>query len=105
MKRPDPPEHFSPEAKALYRSLADERRLWARPSDLALLRNCIEQFERAEECRLKIASEGLSIEDRFKQPKPNPAVIAERQARLAYAKLQRDLPFRQTWEKPEPEEA
>jgi P27 family predicted phage terminase small subunit len=94
MRQIEPPDHFSESGKALYRSIARGRNLWDE-RDMMLLRNAIEQWERAEQCRLRIATEGLTVKDRFKQDKPNPAVIAERQARLAFAKLEMDLPWRQ----------
>lgn len=48
-------------------------------------------FDRAEEARVILAETGLTYLDRFGAPKARPEVAVERDARIAFARLLREL--------------
>jgi hypothetical protein len=48
-------------------------------------------FDRAEQAREILAREGLTFEDRFGCPHARPEVAVERDSRLAFARLIREL--------------
>ena len=50
-----------------------------------------EAWDRGQEAREKIATEGLTIRDRFAQLRPHPAVAIERDSRIAFARLVREV--------------
>lgn len=58
---------------------------------LALLLQACTMLDRAEAAAATIAVEGLTQRDRFGQLKPHPCVEVERQSRLAFARLRREL--------------
>ena len=56
-----------------------------------LLTLASEAFDRAVAARKIIARRGLTFKDRWGQPKPRPEVAIERDARIAFARLLREL--------------
>jgi phage terminase small subunit len=58
---------------------------------LELLRRLCEAMDRADEARALLAADGLTTVDRYGQVKPHPAVNIERDARIAIARLIREL--------------
>src|SRR6266700_6391667 len=56
-----------------------------------LLTLAAEAFDRAVQAREVIARKGMTFRDRFGQPKPRPEVAIERDARIAFARLLREL--------------
>ncbi len=86
---PAAPSHISGRAKGLWRALVKEFALEAH--QLELLRRACEASDRADEARELLAGDGLTTVDRYGQVKPHPAVNIERDARLAEARLIREL--------------
>src|SRR5256885_16891262 len=56
-----------------------------------LLTLACEAYDTAVTARKVIATKGLTFKDRFGQPKPRPEVAIERDARIAFARLLREL--------------
>lgn len=93
------PKHFSREAKAWYADVVSSYVLDAH--HLKLLRLACEAWDRIQEARAAIAEHGTTYLDRFKQPKARPEVAIERDGRLAFARLVRELALDES----EPEES
>ena len=58
---------------------------------LKLLQLAAEALDRVTEARAIIDKAGIVIEDRFGAPRTHPAVAIERDSRIAYARLLREL--------------
>ena len=86
---PRAPSHLSTESKAWWRSAVREYHL--ENHHLKLLRLACEAWDRANAARLAIKREGMTYTDRFGAPRKHPAVNIEEQARLAFARLVREL--------------
>lgn len=84
-----PPEHLSAAAGALWRLVLDEYELT--PVDVEVLRLALEALDRADEARRLVDADGAVVLDRFGQHRVHPGVAVERDARLAYARLVRQL--------------
>lgn len=56
-----------------------------------LLTLAAQAWDRAEEAREALAEHGTTYTDRFGQPRARPEVAIERDARLAFARLLREL--------------
>lgn len=56
-----------------------------------LLTAAAEAWDRLQEARERIAVDGAYIEDRFGQVRPHPALAIERDSRIAFARLVREL--------------
>ena len=58
---------------------------------LKLLTLAAESWDRCQQAREALASGGLIFKDRFEQPHARPEVAIERDSRLAFARLLREL--------------
>jgi len=58
---------------------------------LRLLQAACEAWDRMTQARQEVATDGLTYVDPKGQRRPNPAVAIERDARIAFARLVRDL--------------
>src|SRR5713101_3864552 len=56
-----------------------------------LLTLAAEAFDRAVQARKILDRKGLTFRDRFGQPKPRPELTVERDSRIAFARLLREL--------------
>ena len=100
------PEEDPPAPVHLARSAA----LWASicaafvldPHQLELLLRLCEAADLADKAREQVAAEGLTTTDRYSQVKAHPAVNIERDARLAVARLMRELRLEDPPEEPRP---
>lgn len=86
---PVPPDHLTERAQKLWADTVDAFSLASH--QLELLRRLCEASDRADEARELLAADGLTVVDRYGQVKPHPAVNIERDARLAEARLIREL--------------
>lgn len=78
---------------------APQKRLWLHVAgtwdleqhQLRLLTLMCEALDRGEQAREAVKSDGAYLPDRFGQLKPHPALAVERDARIAVARLAREL--------------
>jgi hypothetical protein len=56
-----------------------------------LLTAAAEAWDRCQEARVALAGVGTTYQDRFGQPKSRPEVAIERDSRIAFARLLREL--------------
>lgn len=83
------PTHLEKETKLWWSEVAADYEL--EPHHLRTLTLACEQWDRAQAARKLIKKEGITITDRFGQPKPHPAVAIARDASIAFARLMREL--------------
>ena len=88
MSDPKPPRHLSSEAKRLWRSIVNDYQLEDRHKVLLTL--ACEALDRLREAQATITAEGAYIEGRYGR-KSHPAIAVERDSRLAFARLAREL--------------
>ena len=89
MRRVKAPEHLSEATQRWWRSVYKEYEL--QPHHIKLLTLAAEALDRAEEARLALQEQGVTFLDRFGQPKASPMVAIERDSRIAFARLLREL--------------
>ena len=91
-KRPDlppAPKHLSREAAEWWTALVVEYELELH--HLKLLRAACECWDRLQGARAIVSKEGITVEDRHGVPRKHPACGVEEQARVAFARLVREL--------------
>ncbi len=86
---PQAPSHLESATAAWWRSVVTTWEL--DEHHVRLLTLAAEAFDRAVQARKVIARKGMTFRDRFGQPKPRPEVAIERDARIAFARLLREL--------------
>jgi P27 family predicted phage terminase small subunit len=86
---PPPPAHLSPSAAQWWRTTLD--RYVLQEHHLRLLQLACEAWDRAQKAREQLEQEGLTVEGREGGIRPHPCVAIERDARLAVARLVREL--------------
>ncbi len=84
-KPPDPPPHLSKKMKEFWRGVFELKNL--QPYQVLILVKACEAYDRAEQARRILKEEGLTYEDRFKQPRSRPEVAIERDGKALFAKL------------------
>ena len=84
-----PPQHLSPAARKWWRAIEDEYLL--EPHKVKILTLAAEAMDRCEQARLILAADGVIVRDRYGAPKTHPAIAIERDSRLAFARLVREL--------------
>jgi P27 family predicted phage terminase small subunit len=88
--KPEPaPHHLSTAAKALWMDIQRSYQLEGRHSHL--LKLALESLDRAEAARKQVTKDGLMLRGPKGIRKPHPLLNVERDARLAYARLMREL--------------
>jgi len=88
-KAPEPPAHLSTEAQAWWRKVIGDYLLESH--HLKVLQAACEAWDRCQQARDQIAVEGLTFNDKHGQPRAHPCVAIERDARIAFARLVREL--------------
>ena len=83
------PKHLSKDAREFYRQVLDEYDLDVHHEKI-LIKAC-EAYDRAEQARKILDEKGLTMLDRFDQEKTRPEVAIERDSRIAFARLIREL--------------
>src|SRR2546423_277300 len=89
MAEPKPPAHLSAASRRWWSTIAEDYELEVH--HLELLTLAAEARDRCEDARKQIAKEGATYVDRFGAPRAHPAVAIERDSRLAFARLVREL--------------
>ena len=87
-KNPAPP-HLRPDTAAWWASVAGDYPL--EPHQLRILTLAAEAWDRGVEAREAIAQGGSVYVDRFAQPRARPEVAIERDSRISFARLVREL--------------
>lgn len=93
------PEHLRPVTAEWWQSIVDDYALESQ--HVRLLTLAAEAWDRTQQAREALAEHGLTFTDRFDQPRARPEVAIERDNRIAFARLIRELALDVT----EPEEA
>jgi P27 family predicted phage terminase small subunit len=83
------PDHLSPAMQSWWKSIVAEINL--EPHRLRLLQLACEAWDRCHQARDALAEHGLTYLSRDGDPRPRPEVMIERDARIAFARLVRDL--------------
>ncbi len=83
------PKHLSKEMQKFYKSVMQDFSLEAHHI-LILVKSC-ECFDRAEQARLQVAEEGLTLIDRYGSPKQHPCCKIELDSKNAARLLLREL--------------
>jgi len=89
MQQQSPPKHLRAPTRRWWSEVVGEYEL--EPHHLRLLTLAAEAWDRGEEARKVLAKEGLIYTDRFGQPKARPEVAIERDSRIAFARMLREL--------------
>jgi phage terminase small subunit len=88
-KLPSAPRHLRPPTRAWFAQVCTEFVL--EPHHLRLLQLACESWDRAEQAKEALKKNGLTFVDRFSQPHARPEVAIERDARISFARLLREL--------------
>jgi P27 family predicted phage terminase small subunit len=89
--RPTAPRGLSTAMRRWWRDVAEGFGL--EPHHLRLLEAACRAWDRMTQAAEILARDGITIEDRYGKPKAHPAVGIERDSRLAFARLVRELGF------------
>jgi len=85
----DAPDHLSDDARAWWQQVVGDFAL--EPHHVHLLTLACEAWDRGQQARAILDAEGLTYLDRFDAPKARPEVAVERDSRVAFARLLREL--------------
>lgn len=83
------PQHLQKATRAWWKSVEED--YFLEPHHIRLLTLAAEAWDRTEEARKAVEKYGLTYIDRFDQPRARPEVSIERDSRLAFARLLREL--------------
>ena len=89
MTKHQTPSHLSREATEWFESCARNYELG--PHHVKLLTLACEAWDRAVQARQRIEADGAFFENRFGEPRVHPAVAVERDCRIGFARLVREL--------------
>jgi len=84
-----PPKHLRPDTARWFGSVLADFDLDTH--HVRLLVKACEAWDRSEQAREAIAEHGMTFEDRFACPRARPEIAIERDSRLAFARLLREL--------------
>lgn len=84
-----PPKHLSAPTRCWFTSVFNQYLL--EDHHLRLLTLACESWDRCSQAREVIDREGMTYTDRFGAPRMRPEVVIERDSRLAFARLVREL--------------
>jgi phage terminase small subunit len=84
-----PPAHLKPATKRWVTGVVDSFELEAH--HFRLLTLAAEAWDRCQDARESLARHGTVFTDRFGQPRARPEVAIERDARIAFARMVREL--------------
>lgn len=83
------PQHLSGESRKLWRSILADYELEQRHE--AVLATALEALDRMRQAQALLATEGLTVTDRYGTAKAHPAVVIERDSRTAFLRAMREL--------------
>lgn len=86
---PKPPAHLRKSTARWFKSVVEDYDL--DPHHVRLLTLAAEAWDRGQQAREVIDEVGMTFDDRFGSPKPRPEIAIERDARISYARLLREL--------------
>ncbi len=89
IRRPKAPAHLQPVTAKWWRQVVNDYML--EPHHVRLLTLAAEAWDRNQAARAIIDDKGLTYQDRFDAPRTRPEVAIERDTRLAFARLLREL--------------
>mgnify|MGYP003657818394 CR=1 FL=1 len=84
-----PPDHLSATVKEWWRQVVEDYAL--EPHHLKLLQLACEAWDSAQLARAVLGIAGTTYTDRWGQPKARPEVAIERDSRIAFARLLREM--------------
>ena len=84
-----PPPHLRKTTQNWWKSVLAEYEL--EPHHVRLLTLAAEAWDRGQQAREVVDANGMTFNDRFGQPKPRPEIAIERDARIGFARLLREL--------------
>jgi P27 family predicted phage terminase small subunit len=84
-----PPSHLSKSVKVWWRTVVSDYQL--EPHHLRLLQAACEAWDRLQQARELLLKDGLVVEGREGGIRPHPAVAIERDSRVGFARLVREL--------------
>jgi P27 family predicted phage terminase small subunit len=84
-----PPRHLRPSTRRWWSNVVDGWEL--DEHHIKLLTLAAESWDRAQQAREALAEHGLIFVDRFAQPHARPEVAVERDSKISYARLLREL--------------
>lgn len=88
-KKPKAPDHLAPSTGRWWLSVAGDYEL--EPHHLRLLTLAAESWDRCQQAREALDRLGIVYLDRFGAPRSRPEIAVERDSRLAFARLLREL--------------
>ncbi|UQR65091.1 P27 family phage terminase small subunit [Bradyrhizobium sp. C-145] len=88
-KTPKPPAHLTEQTRAWWRFVVREYAL--EPHHLRILQAAAECWDRLQQAREILLRDGLVVEGREGGIRPHPAVAIERDSRISFARLVREL--------------
>ena len=88
-KHATPPRHLSASTRRWFTSVREHYEL--EDHHLRLLTLACESWDRCQQARAVIDAEGMIFLDRFGAPRARPEIAIERDSRLAFARLVREL--------------
>jgi phage terminase small subunit len=86
---PAAPKHLRPETRAWWRDVVEAYELEGH--HLKLLTLAAESWDRSRQAREALKRNGLTFRDRFGAPRARPEIAVERDAKIAFARLVREL--------------
>lgn len=88
-KPPKAPDHLRDTTKVWFVNVMEEYDL--EPHHVRLLTLAAEAWDRGVQAREALAEHGITYVDRFEQPRARPEVAIERDSRVSFARLLREL--------------
>ena len=89
MSKQDVPQHLAGATQIWFRSVLRDYAM--EPHHVKLLTQACQAWDRAEAARQAIEQHGMVYQDRFNAPRARPEIAIERDSRLAFARLLREL--------------
>ena len=86
---PPAPAHLAASTRRWWRGVVTDYEL--QPHHLRLLQAACEAWDRLQHARAVLDAQGVSYTDRFGAPRARPEVAIERDSRVAFARLIREL--------------